>query len=134
MLGASSPISGRDWSASGCNCMPRRLGPSSSAATPQRNRKARGLKPETFDFLGFTHICGTNRKGGFIIRRHTARKRLQAKLHEIKDVIGRMRHLPIQDQGAYLKRVMNGYFNYFAVPTNNRAINSFYRHAPSGSQ
>ena len=49
-------------------------------------------------------------------------------LHEIKDVIGRMRHLPIQDQGAYLKRVMNGYFNYFAVPTNNRAINSFYRH------
>ena len=93
-----------------------------------KNRKARGLKPETFDFLGFTHICGTNRKGGFIIRRHTARKRLQAKLHEIKDVIGRMRHLPIQDQGAYLKRVMNGYFNYFAVPTNNRAINSFYRH------
>ena len=93
-----------------------------------KNRKARGLKPETFDFLGFTHICGTNRKGGFIIRRHTARKRLRAKLHEIKDVIGRMRHLPIQDQGAYLKRVMNGYFNYFAVPTNNRAINSFYRH------
>src|SRR5207237_4659790 len=43
-------------------------------------------------------------------------------------VIGRMRHLPTQDQGAYLKRVMNGYFNYFAVPTNNRAINSFYRH------
>ena len=41
----------------------------------------------------------------------------------------RMRHLPIQDQGAYLKRVVNGYLNYFAVPTNNRATNSFYRHA-----
>ena len=90
-----------------------------------KNRKARGLKPETFDFLGFTHICGANRKGGFIIRRHTVRKRLRAKLHEIKDAMQRMMHLPIQDQGGYLKRVMNGYFN---VPTNNRAINSFYRH------
>jgi group II intron reverse transcriptase/maturase len=95
----------------------------------EKNRKARGLKPETFDYLGFTHISGTNRKGGFIIRRHTVSKRLRAKLHEIKDALHRMMHLPIQEQAAYLKRVVNGYLNYFAVPTNNRAINSFYRHA-----
>ena len=92
------------------------------------NRRARGLKPETFSFLGFTHICGTDRRGGFIIRRHTVRERLRGKLREVKETIGRMMHLPIQDQGAHLKRVVNGFLNYFAVPTNSRAINSFYRH------
>src|SRR3954452_9899411 len=127
-LGASLPISRTDWSASGCNSTPTRLGSSSLVVMPPRTAKPVGLKPETFDFVGFTHICGANRKGGFIIRRHTVRKRLRAKLHEIKDAMQRMMHLPIQDQGGYLKRVMNGYFNYFAVPTNNRAINSFYRH------
>ena len=90
--------------------------------------RARGLRPETFNFLGFTHICGTDRRGGFIIRRHTIRERLCGKLREVKQTLLRMMHLPIQEQGTYLKRVVNGFFNYFAVPTNNRAINSFFRH------
>jgi group II intron reverse transcriptase/maturase len=95
-----------------------------------RNREARGLnRPETFAFLGFTHICGKNRQGGFIIRRHTIRERLRGKLREVKDTLCRMRHLPVAEQGRYLGRVVDGYLNYFAVPTNNRAINSFYRHA-----
>ena len=72
--------------------------------------------------------AGPTRSGGFIIRRHTIRERLRGKLREVKEAIRRMMHLPIQEQGAYLKRVVNGYFNYFAVPTNSRAINSFYRH------
>jgi RNA-directed DNA polymerase len=94
------------------------------------NRAARGLgRPETFAFLGFTHICGKSRQGGFIIRRHTIRDRLRGKLHEVKDTLYRMRHLPIDEQGRYLGRVVNGYLNYFAVPTNNRAINSFCHHA-----
>jgi hypothetical protein len=97
------------------------------------SRTARGLgRPETFAFLGFTHICGENRRGGFIIRRHTIRERLRAKLHEVKDTLYRMRHSPIDEQGRYLGRVVNGYLNYFAVPTNNRAI----RHSmptPSGT-
>ena len=93
-----------------------------------KNRRARGLRPETFTFLGFTHICGTDKRGGFIIRRHTIRDRLCAKLRQVKETIRRMMHLPIAEQGTYLKRVMNGFLNYFAVPTNSRAINSFYRH------
>jgi group II intron reverse transcriptase/maturase len=94
------------------------------------NRAVRGLgRPETFAFLGFTHICGRNRRGGFIIRRHTIRERLRAKLHEVKDTLYRMRHRPIDQQGRYLGRVVDGYLNYFAVPTNNRATNSFCRHA-----
>ena len=63
-----------------------------------------------------------------MIRRHTERGRLCGKLREVKETIGRMMHQPIKDQGAYLKRVVNGFLNHFAVPTNSRAINSFYRH------
>jgi RNA-directed DNA polymerase len=95
----------------------------------ERSRKAQGLrKPETFAFLGFTHICGTSRSGGYLILRHTIRQRLREKLRQVKETIGRMMHRPVAEQGLYLKQVMNGYFNYFAVPTNSRAINSFYRH------
>jgi group II intron reverse transcriptase/maturase len=88
----------------------------------------RGHRPETFNFLGFTHICGVNRRGKFILRRHTMRERLGAKLREIKQTLRRMMHQPIHEQGAYVKRVVNGWLNYFAVPTNNRAVSSFYRH------
>jgi RNA-directed DNA polymerase len=95
----------------------------------ERNRKAQGLgKPETFAFLGFTHICGTSRGGGYLILRHTIRQRLREKLRQVKETIGRLMHRPVAEQGLYLKQVMNGFFNYFAVPTNSRAINSFYRH------
>jgi RNA-directed DNA polymerase len=95
----------------------------------ERNRKAQGLgKPKTFAFLGFTHICGTSRSGGYLILRHTIRQRLREKLRQVKETIGRLMHRPVAEQGLYLKQVMNGFFNYFAVPTNSRAINSFYRH------
>ena len=94
-----------------------------------RNRKARGLgKPETFAFLGFTHICGTSKSGGYLILRHTIGKRLREKIRQVKETMRRMMHRPITEQALHLRRVMNGYFNYFAVPTNNRAINSFYYH------
>ena len=94
-----------------------------------RNRKARGLgKPETFAFLGFTHICGTSKGGALLILRHTVRERLREKLRQVKEKIRRMMHRPIAEQGLYLRRVMNGFFNYYAVPTNSRAINSFYHH------
>jgi len=93
----------------------------------ERNRKAQGRgKPETFAFLGFTHICGTNRQGSYLILRHTIRQRLRDRLRQVKETIRRMMHQPISEQGLYLRRVLNGFFNYFAVPTNSRAINSFY--------
>ena len=92
-----------------------------------RNRKAQGRgKPETFAFLGFTHICGTNKRGSYLILRHTIRERLREKLRQVKETIARMMHRPIAEQGLYLKQVMNGFLNYFAVPTNSRAINAFY--------
>jgi RNA-directed DNA polymerase len=90
------------------------------------NRKRRGQrKPETFNFLGFTFICGKSRRGKFLIKRKTRRDRLRAKLMEIKQELRRRMHQPIPAQGTWLMRVVKGYFNYHAVPTNKRALVAF---------
>jgi len=91
------------------------------------NRKQRGEdKPETFDFLGFTHMCGTTRKTGrFIVKRKTIRKRLSGKLGELKEELRRRWHQPIAEVGKWLKSVVQGYFNYHAVPGNMDSLNSF---------
>jgi RNA-directed DNA polymerase len=90
------------------------------------NRKRRGLgKPETFNFLGFTFICGKSRKGRFLIKRKTRRDRMRVKLRMIKEEMWRRMHQPIPAQGKWLMRVVNGYFNYHAVPTNYRALAGF---------
>jgi hypothetical protein len=89
----------------------------------------RGLgKPETFDFLGFTHICGTRRDGKLILVRQTIAKRMRAKLREIKETLYRMCHRPVPEQGRWLGQVLRGYFAYHAVPTTTRAIKSFHYH------
>jgi group II intron reverse transcriptase/maturase len=90
------------------------------------NRKARGLgKPETFNFLGFTFICGQTRRGKFLIKRKTRRDRMRAKLRMIKEEMWRRMHQPIPQQGKWLGQVVTGYFNYHAVPTNSRALAMF---------
>jgi RNA-directed DNA polymerase len=90
------------------------------------NRKRRGQgKPETFDFLGFTFICSTTRRGRFQIKRKSRRDRMRAKLQEIKQGLRRRMHRPIPEQGKWLKQVVTGYFNYHAVPTNGRALATF---------
>jgi hypothetical protein len=90
-------------------------------------RSARGLgKPETFDFLGFTHICGKTKDGRFTLVRHTIAKRMRAKLAEIKETLNRMRHVPVPEQGRWLGQVVRGYLAYHAVPTNARKITSFH--------
>src|SRR5712671_5871305 len=92
-----------------------------------RDRKQRGRgKPETFNFLGFTFICGKSRRGKFLIRRKTRRDRMRAKLRMIKDKLRQHMHLPIPVQGKWLRRVVTGYFNYHAVPTNSRALTLFW--------
>jgi group II intron reverse transcriptase/maturase len=92
----------------------------------ENNRKRRGLgKPETFDFLGFTFICGRSRRGKFLIKRKTRRDRMRVKLQAIKQELRRRMHWPIPAQGKWLKQVIRGYFNYHAVPTNNRALLGF---------
>ena len=90
------------------------------------NRQARGLgKPETFDFLGFTHICARMRDGRFWVRRITIPKRMRAKLREVKDQLKRRRHQPIPEQGRWLASVVRGYRAYYAVPGNRAAVASF---------
>jgi group II intron reverse transcriptase/maturase len=85
----------------------------------EENRKRRGEgKPETFDFLGFTHISGKNRLGRFTVRRTTIRKRMRAKLRNLKQELRRRMHDPVPETGGWLKSVVQGYFNYYAVPGN----------------
>jgi RNA-directed DNA polymerase len=92
-------------------------------------RKRRGLgKPETFNFLGFTFICGNTRAGKFQIKRKTRTDRMRAKLKEIKETLRRRMHRPIPEQGKWLGRVVRGYFNYHAVPTNAHAVVTFRHH------
>jgi group II intron reverse transcriptase/maturase len=92
-----------------------------------KNRKARGLgKPETFNFLGFTFICGKSRRGKFLVNRKTRRDRMRAKLQQVKEEMRRRMHQPIPQQGKWLRQVVTGYFNYHAVPTNRRALASFW--------
>ena len=89
-------------------------------------RERRGLgKPETFNFLGFTFICGKTRAGKFQIRRKTRPDRMREKLKMIKREMWQRIHLPIPQQGKWLWSVVNGYFNYHAVPTNFRALVAF---------
>jgi RNA-directed DNA polymerase len=89
-------------------------------------RKRRGeRKPETFDFLGFTHICGRHRGGKYMVLRHTIRKRLRAKLLAMKLELKRRRHLPVPEQGEWLRSVIGGHVNYYGVPTNIRALATF---------
>ncbi len=86
-------------------------------AEQRRKRRGEG-KPETFDFLGFTHISGTTRKGYFTVKRKTNGKRMRAKLQQIKQQLRSRMHDPVAQTGEWLKSVVRGYFNYRAVPGN----------------
>jgi group II intron reverse transcriptase/maturase len=91
-----------------------------------RRRAAQGLgKPETFDFLGFTHICAKSRSGRFWLRRITISKRMRAKLREVNDQLKRRRHQPIPVVGQWLRSVVQGHMNHYAVPGNTEAIREF---------
>jgi len=91
------------------------------------NRAARGEgKPETFAFLGFTHVCAKRRSdGGFTVLRKTVGRRLRQKAKEVREVLMRHRHKPVPEQGRWLRSVVSGFFNYYAVPGNGRALQGF---------
>jgi len=82
-------------------------------------------KPETFNFLGFTFICGRSRAGKFLVKRKSRRDRMRARLKDIKEELRRRRHQPIPEQGKWLAQVVRGYFAYHAVPTNSASIRAF---------
>ncbi len=91
-----------------------------------KTREQRGEgKPETFDFLGFTHCCGKTRKGWFTILRLTVKKRMRATLRAIRAKLREKMHHPIPAVGKWLRSVVQGYFNYFAVPGNVYRLSGF---------
>ena len=91
------------------------------------NRKGKGEgKPESFDFLGFTHSCGKTRNGKFNVRRVTIAKRMTRKLAEIKEELRKRMHDPLNQTGKWLASVLRGAFNYYAVPGNLKSMRMFY--------
>ncbi len=93
-------------------------------ATETRRKRGQG-KPETFTFLGFTHICGKTRKGHFTVKRKTCRKKLKAKLQEVKGKLRRKMHAGIPETGKYVRSVLLGHYRYYAVPGNDRSLRAF---------
>jgi len=94
-------------------------------AAANRKRNGRG-KPETFDFLGFTHVCGKTRKGRFVVLRLTMRKRLRAKLKEINIKLRQRWHDPVPEVGRWLASIIRGHLNYYGVPLNFDALAAFH--------
>jgi RNA-directed DNA polymerase len=93
-------------------------------AREQRERKGQG-RPETFEFLGFTHIVGQSRRGAFLLNRRTSGKKRKAKLESLREEMRRRRHQPVPVQFAWLYSVLQGHYRYYGVPTNSRALRSF---------
>jgi RNA-directed DNA polymerase len=91
------------------------------------NRKARGAgKPESFDFLGFTHVCARRRSGGrFTVRHLTIAKRQRSKRKEVRAWLMDNRAIPVADQGHYIGSVIRGAVQYFGVPGNSGALNAY---------
>ena len=90
------------------------------------NRRKRGeKKPETFTFLGFVHQCGSGPRGLFVVWRQTAKKRMVAKLKQIKQTLRRRMHEPLNQTGTWLRSVLQGFYQYHAVPGNLRAMSIF---------
>lgn len=94
-------------------------------ARSRRQEQGLGGKPETFTFLGLTHICGRSRKGRFLLRRQKERKRMTAKLHELNREMQRRRHQSIPEQGRWLNAVVHGHVAYYGVPTNGHTVAAF---------
>lgn len=93
-------------------------------ATERRERRGHG-KPETFNFLGFTHICDKTRRGRFIVLRRTMARRVRAKLHLLKQELWRRLHEPLGQVGNWLDSVLRGHYRFYGVPRNGRMLNRF---------
>ena len=92
----------------------------------EANRAKRGEpKPETFDFLGFTHYCSHGKNGKFRVKRKTSRKKLSHKCKEVHELIGEMRTLPVKEIVKKLNQILVGYYHYYGITDNSRSITSF---------
>lgn len=95
-------------------------------AEEDRAKKGMG-KPETFDFLGFTHYCGKTRNGSFIVKRKTSRKKFKAKVKAFKNWVRAVRNQPIREIFETVKRKLTGHYNYYGVTHNYRMIEKYYK-------
>ena len=84
-------------------------------------------RPETFDFLGFTHIATQSRVGRFMLSRRTSRKKRAARMNELREEMRKRRHEPPAQQHRWLCSVVRGHYQYYGVPTNHRALVTFHR-------
>ena len=92
----------------------------------EANRRRFGAgRPETFAFLGFTHYCGTTRNGRFIVQRKTERRRMVAKLKELRQMMKWRRHVPVRIQHTWLSAVLRGHYAYYGITGNSRALGQF---------
>ena len=97
-------------------------------AAERRKKRGEG-SPETFNFLGFTHICGTSRQTGyFTIIRKTISKRRAAKLKQMHAELKQRLHDPLAETAKWLRSVVRGYFQYHAIPGNERSLDQFRSH------
>lgn len=96
-------------------------------AEQRRAERAQG-KPETFNFLGFTHICSKTRQGHFCVLRKTMKKKVRAKLKAIKEELRKRLHQSIAQVGRWLSAVLQGHYRYYGVPRNSKSLSGF-RHA-----
>jgi len=93
-------------------------------AAQQRKQRGEG-KPETFNFLGFTHICGKSRRGKFLVVRKTMHKRMHAKLKALKSEFRQGMHRPLPEQGKWVAAVLRGHYQHYGVPLNSQALETF---------
>ena len=93
-------------------------------AAKSRQKRGEG-KPESFNFLGFTHLCSVTRKGGFFLKRQTIGKSLRETVRRITEILKRKMHEPISVTGAWLKSVVQGFGLYFGVPGNHKALKRY---------
>jgi RNA-directed DNA polymerase len=93
-------------------------------AQGDRRRRGQG-KPETFDFLGFTHCCGKTKRGKFAVLRLTSTKKMRAKLLAVHEELRRRMTRPIEEQGQYLRSVVQGHMRYYGVPRNGTRLKAF---------
>ncbi len=92
----------------------------------ERDRRNRGQgKPETFDFLGFTHYCSKSRNGKFRVKRKTSKKKFTKKCKEVNRWLADMRTLPLQEIIKRVNSMLVGYFHYYGITDNSKAISDF---------
>lgn len=87
--------------------------------------RKRGKKPETFDFLGFTHHCSKSKNGKFRVKRKTSRKKFTKKCKEVHRLIGTMRQMRTKDIIAKLNQILGGYYHYYGITDNSAQLRAF---------